>query len=62
MPARVERVEDLGDSSIVSFVANSQVLKLKSDRQPAVREGQNVHLGFEPDTAHLFDGATGARL
>ena len=60
--AHVERVEDLGDSSIVSFVANGQVLKMKSDREPTVREGQDVHLGFEPRAAHLFDAVTGVRI
>ena len=60
--AHVERVEDLGDSSIVSFRANGQVLKMKSDREPTVREGQDVHLGFEPRAAHLFDAVTGVRI
>ena len=32
LKARVERVEDLGDSSIVSFIADDRPLKLKSDR------------------------------
>ncbi len=62
LPARVERVEDLGDSSIVSFVAGERLLKLKSDRQPAVREGDDVCLGFAPEAAHLFDPQSGARL
>jgi len=62
LPAVVERVEDLGDSSIVSFTAGERLLKLKSDRPPAVEEGQAVHLAFAPDAAHLFDPQTGARL
>ena len=60
--ATVERVEDLGDSSIASFRAGDRLLKLKSDRVPEVREGDAVHLGFAPEAAHLFDTATGARL
>ena len=62
LPARVERIEDLGDSSIVSFIAGNRLLKQKSDRLPEVREGDDVHLGFAPDAAHLFDRASGARL
>ena len=80
--AIVERVEDLGDSAIVSFHADAgegasqagraadtangagepRLVKLKSDRQPNVAEGQRVHLGFAPAAAHLFDARTGARL
>ena len=60
--AKVERVEDLGDSSIVSFSAAGKLLKLKSDRLPAVREGDAVQLGFDPAAAHLFDPHSGVRL
>ena len=63
LPARVERVEDLGDSSIVSFVAaGDQLLKAKSDRMPTVTEGEHVYLGFDPQAAHLFDTQSGTRL
>jgi ABC-type sugar transport system ATPase subunit len=62
LPARVERIEDLGDSSIVTFTAGERLLKLKSDRVPLVQEGDTVHLGFAPGAAHLFDRQTGARL
>ena len=63
LPAKVERVEDLGDSRIVSFVAaGDQLLKAKSDRLPDVKEGEAVYLGFAPAAAHLFDQASGARL
>jgi multiple sugar transport system ATP-binding protein len=62
LPARVERVEDLGDSSIVSFTSGGKLLKLKSDQLPTVREGEDVFLGFAPPAAHLFDPQSGARL
>jgi len=62
LPARVERIEDLGDSAIVSFAAGDRLLKLKTDRLPAIREGDAVHLGFAPARAHVFDRETGARL
>ncbi len=60
--ARVERIEDLGDSSIISLVAGERPLKLKSDQLPALREGETACLGFAPDAAHLFDPHSGARL
>jgi ABC-type sugar transport system ATPase subunit len=63
LPAKVERVEDLGDSRIFSFVAaGDQLLKAKSDRLPDVKEGESVYLGFAPEAAHLFDPTGGARL
>jgi ABC-type sugar transport system ATPase subunit len=60
--ARVERVEDLGDSCIVSFRSAGKTLKLKSDRLQTVEEGEDVCLGFDPGAAHLFDFASGERL
>jgi ABC-type sugar transport system ATPase subunit len=62
LKARVERVEDLGDSSIVSVIESDRVLKLKSDRLQAVQEGDEVSVGFAPEAAHLFDPVNGARL
>ena len=62
LAAVVERIEDLGDSSILSFSAGDRLLKQKSDRLPAVREGETVRLDFAPETAHLFDPQSGGRL
>lgn len=60
--ARVERIEDLGDTAIASFVAGKHLLKLKTDRLAGVREGDEVRLAFAPQAANLFDRAGGARL
>jgi len=62
IPARVEFVEDFGDSSIVNLEAAGQRVKLRAGELPAVREGDNVHLSFDPAAAHLFDRATGQRI
>ena len=62
LPARVERIEDLGDSYVVSFVAGDLLHKLKSDRLPSLREGEDVHVSFAPGAAHKFDRKTGLRL
>jgi ABC-type sugar transport system ATPase subunit len=62
LPVRVERVEDLGDSAIVSFVAGDLLLKQKTDRLPDAREGDAVRVSFAPAAAHLFDRQTGLRL
>jgi multiple sugar transport system ATP-binding protein len=62
IPARVEFVEDFGDSSIVNLEAAGQRVKLRAGELPDVREGDNVHLAFDPAAAHLFDRASGARI
>jgi ABC-type sugar transport system ATPase subunit len=62
LPAKVERVEDLGDSSIVSFVAGEQLLKAKSDRAPTVAEGEHVYLAFDPTGGPPVRPQSGARL
>jgi ABC-type sugar transport system ATPase subunit len=62
LPAIVERIEDLGDTTIVSFVAGDRRLKQKRDRPQEVREGAAVRLGFAPDAVHLFDPASGGRV
>jgi ABC-type sugar transport system ATPase subunit len=67
LPAHIERIEDLGDSAIVSLSIVSlsmagQMLKLKTDRLPAAADGDNVFVGFAPEAAHLFDPKDGQRL
>ena len=67
LPVHIERIEDLGDSAIVSLSIVSlsmagQMLKLKTDRLPAAADGDNVFVGFAPEAAHLFDPKDGQRL
>ena len=62
LAVRVERVEDLGDSAIVNLRVGAQALKLKTDRLPDLREGDDAFVDFARDRAHLFDAAGGARL
>ena len=62
IPARVEFVEDFGDSSIVNLEAAGQRTKLRAGELPGLAEGEQVRLAFEPRSAHLFDRATGQRI
>ena len=60
--ARVEGVEHLGDNVIVDLVIDERLVKLKTDRAPALREGEAVFVAFAPEDAHLFDAESGARI
>jgi ABC-type sugar transport system ATPase subunit len=62
LPARVDRVEDLGDSAIVSLHVGDQLLKLKGDPQLVHQADDRVFLSFAPQAVHLFDAQTGIRL
>ncbi len=62
IPARVEFVEDFGDSSIVNLEVGGQRVKLRAGESPDLAEGREVNLAFDPRAAHLFDRATGQRL
>ena len=62
LAARVELIEELGDSHIVIATLGSERVKLRTEPTSPLREGDRVQLGLTPDAAHLFDRATGARL
>jgi ABC-type sugar transport system ATPase subunit len=62
IPARVEFVEDFGDSSIVNLEVEGQRVKMRAGELPGLQEGQRVQLAFDPAAAHLFDRASGLRL
>jgi ABC-type sugar transport system ATPase subunit len=62
LPARVEFVEDFGDSSIVNLDLAGERVKLRAGELPSVREGENVFVAFDPQAAHLFDRASGRRI
>jgi ABC-type sugar transport system ATPase subunit len=62
LPARIERVEDLGDSAIVSVDSGGKRLKLKGPMQQSGNAGDDVLLGFAPQATHLFDPQSGERL
>ena len=62
LSARIERIEDLGDSAIISLRAQDHLLKIKTATPPASGEGSDVHVAFAPQAAHLFDTQSGNRL
>ena len=62
LAAHIERIEDLGDSAIVSLTAHGRPLKVKGDLQRAGNSGDAVFVSFAPHAAHLFDPTDGRRL
>ncbi|HVE50050.1 MAG TPA: ABC transporter ATP-binding protein [Casimicrobiaceae bacterium] len=61
LPARVELIENLGDTTIVDLSMSGHAVKLRSQMRPRVREGENVHIAFAPSAIHLFDRDSGNR-
>jgi ABC-type sugar transport system ATPase subunit len=62
LPAHIERIEDLGDSAIVSLTSDGRPLKIKGNLQHAGKSGEEVFVSFAPHAAHLFDPNDGRRL
>ena len=61
LPARVDLIEDLGDTAIVDLDVAGRLVKMRTDQMPSVREGDVVRLTFAPGALHLFDVDSGAR-
>ncbi|MEO5701410.1 MAG: ABC transporter ATP-binding protein [Casimicrobiaceae bacterium] len=61
IPAKVDLVENLGDSSILDLQVDDAIVKMRSEGRASAHEGDVVHLSFAPDTVHLFDVTTGVR-
>ena len=61
LAARVELVENMGDTAIVDCTLGDTPLKWRVDGVPAVREGDIVHLTAAQEAWHVFDATTGQR-
>jgi len=61
IPARIYLVEDLGDATILDLHVGDHLIKMRAERRPDVREGDEIKLAFAPDAIHLFDSVSGSR-
>jgi ABC-type sugar transport system ATPase subunit len=61
MAGRVDLIEQLGDSSIVTVVLGNRLLRISAPGRPPVREGMEVRIDCDAADIHLFDKATGRR-
>jgi len=62
VPAAIYEVEPLGAVTIVDVKVGEQILKAQLPGQPKFLEGEPVHLRFDLDKCHLFDGSSERRL
>ena len=59
---RVELVEPLGSDTFVALDLGEVVLTVKEEGHFRAQVGERIQVFFDMDNAHLFDGATGARM
>jgi multiple sugar transport system ATP-binding protein len=60
--AEVERVQVMGESSVLTLRAGSLGLRAKLATERAPERGSNVGLLFDVSKCHFFDAATGLRI
>ncbi|WP_061933224.1 ABC transporter ATP-binding protein [Aureimonas sp. AU22] len=62
VPIRVEVVEPTGSEVMVGARLGGQAISCLFRERLALRPGETIPVRFDPATAHLFDGASGARI
>jgi ABC-type sugar transport system ATPase subunit len=62
VPARVELVEDLGDSAVLDLDLGGTAIRARVGDGAMPREGDMIRIMARPQDIHLFDAATGLRL
>ena len=62
IPARVELVEDLGDSAVLDLDLGGAAIRARVSDGPVPREGEMVGVAARPEDIHVFDAGTGQRL
>jgi ABC-type sugar transport system ATPase subunit len=62
IPAKVELVEDLGDTAVIDLDIEGISVRSRVSQGPVPREGETVSVNAAPDDVHLFDAATHKRL
>ena len=62
VPARVQVVEPLGASALVTVLVGSTPVKVDAPVNTPVRPDQDVHLAFEPTNVRWMDAASGKAL
>ena len=62
LPARVQVVEPLGASALVTVLVGGKPVKVEAPVTTTVRPDQDVHIAFDPANIRWMDAATGVAL
>ena len=62
IPARVDLVENLGDSAVLDLDLAGTAMRARVSEDAIPREGDTVHVTARPQDLHLFDADTRLRL
>ena len=62
LSAKVELVEDLGDTAVLDLDCAGTLLRVRVSDENVPREGDTISIAARPQDIHLFDPATGKRL
>ena len=62
IPATVELVEDLGDTTVLDLAFAGNAIRARISDGPIPREGGTVSFAVRPQDIHLFDATSGKRL
>jgi multiple sugar transport system ATP-binding protein/inositol-phosphate transport system ATP-binding protein len=62
LAGRVDLIEHLGDSTIVTVAVGSSLVRISAGDRPPVREGDSVQVDCAPADIHVFDKASGLRI
>jgi multiple sugar transport system ATP-binding protein len=62
LSARVYLVEPMGETTLVNLLVGDTLVKLRTDRPGALREGDDVRVAFAAEDMHLFDASSGRRI
>jgi ABC-type sugar transport system ATPase subunit len=62
LSARVYLVEPMGETTLVNLLVGNTLVKLRTDRPGALREGDEARVAFDTTDMHLFDAGSGRRL
>ncbi len=62
LPARLYLSENLGESMLLNFLVDDQLVKVRLPEVRRFAENETTALSFEPEHIHLFDQKTGLRI
>jgi ABC-type sugar transport system ATPase subunit len=62
LPAQVYVSELLGETSIINLKIGPELVKMRVSGASPFRDGEQIHVRFDPDRLHLFEPESGKRI